>query len=207
MKFEVYMKIFKENSYDIMRLYINQLGIMIFSTLLYTAVGSIENEKLSSGLSIFVSIFSVCFYLALIYYVMWEIGAKDKIRIDGGKMESCKPKGLIMGLFANVPNLFLGLGTIISLSVFFVTEGNGANICFVIFNLLMRFNASMFLGVINAIFPAGALTITDLTSYSNYLPSAIMFTLLPLISVIVTHLAYYLGSNEKKLLSVIFGKK
>ena len=84
------MKIFKENSYDIIRLYVNQLGIMIFSMLLYSAVGSFENESLSSGLSVFVSIFSVCFYLALIYYSMWEIGAKDKIRIDGNRMDPCK---------------------------------------------------------------------------------------------------------------------
>ena len=83
------MKIFKENSYDIVRLYINQLGIMIFSMLLYTAVGSFENESLSTSLSVFVSIFSTCFYLALIYYMMWEIGAKDKIRIDGGRMVPC----------------------------------------------------------------------------------------------------------------------
>ena len=102
------MKIFKENSYDIVRLYINQLGIMIFSMLLYTAVGSFENESLSTSLSVFVSIFSTCFYLALIYYMMWEIGAKDKIRIDGGRMVPCKLKGLLMGTFANLPNFVLG---------------------------------------------------------------------------------------------------
>ena len=51
------MKTFKENSYDIVRLYVNQLGIMIFSMLLYTAVGSFGDEKLSSALSIFVSVY------------------------------------------------------------------------------------------------------------------------------------------------------
>ena len=84
------MKIFKENSYDVVKLYVNQLGIMIFSMLLYTAVGAFENEKLSLALSIFVSVFSICFYLVLIYYAIWEIGAKDKIRIDGGRMEPSK---------------------------------------------------------------------------------------------------------------------
>ena len=61
------MKIFKENSYDIVRLYVNQLGIMIFSMLLYSAVGSFENESLSSALSVFVSIFSVCFCNRIFY--------------------------------------------------------------------------------------------------------------------------------------------
>ena len=87
------MKLFKENSYDIVRLYVNQLGIMIFSLLLYTAVGSFSNETLSFWLSVFVSVFSVAFYLVLVYYVVWEIGAKDKIRIDGGRMEKFNNKG------------------------------------------------------------------------------------------------------------------
>lgn len=202
------MKIFKENSYDIVRLYINQLGIMIFSSLLYTPVFSMENTKLSSLLSILISVLSVSFYLALIYYAMWEIGAKDKIRIDGGKMQPCKPKGLVMGLYANVPNLILGLGTIISLCVLFANNSNGANISFIIFNNLMRFSESMFMGIINAIFPVSeAISLTDMATYGNYLPAAIMFTLLPLVSVAVTHFAYYLGTKEKKLFSLISGKK
>ena len=202
------MKIFKENSYDIVRLYINQLGIMIFASLLYTPVLSMDNAKLSSGLSIVISILSVSFYLALIYYVMWELGAKDKIRIDGGKMEPCKQKGLVMGLYANVPNLILGLGTIISLSALYANGSNGANVCFIIFNNVMRFTASMFMGIINAIFPvSSAISTADMSSYDNYLPAAILFTGLPLLSVAVTHLAYYLGTKEKKLLSLVFGKK
>ena len=96
------MKIFKENSYDIVRLYVNQLGIMIFTMLLVFAGGQ------NTTLGIIISLFSTVFYLVLIYYVVWEIGAKDKIRIEGGKAEPCKYKGLVMGLWANVPNLVLG---------------------------------------------------------------------------------------------------
>ena len=199
------MKIFKENSYDIVRLYVNQLGIMIFSMLLYTAVGSFENESLSSSLSVFVSVFSTCFYLVLLYYAMWEIGAKDKIRIDGGRMTPCKNKGLVMGLFANVPNLVLGLLSVILMSAFLLGGGDGVYAGFLVFNTIMRFHASMLLGVITALVPSGLSE--GAIDYVEFLVEAILFTVLPLISVAVTHLAYTLGSREKKIFSFLSAKK
>ena len=199
------MKIFKENSYDIVRLYVNQLGIMIFSMLLYTAVGSFENESLSSSLSVFVSLFSTCFYLVLVYYAMWELGAKDKIRIDGGRMTPCKNKGLVMGLFANVPNLALGLLSVILMSAFLLGGGDGVYAGFLVFNTIMRFHASMLLGVITALVPSGLSE--GSIDYVEFLIEAILFTVLPLISVAVTHLAYTLGSREKKIFSFLSAKK
>ena len=197
------MKIFKENSYDIVRLYVNQLGIMIFSMLLNISVGVLKNESLASTLSVIVSVFSIGFYLTLIYYVIWEIGAKDKIRVDGGRAEPCKSKGLVMSLFANVPNLVLGLLTIISLSIFMVGGNEVVYSVFLIVNLLMRWHASMFLGVIGVIAPLGESVGTDI----NYIVQAILFTVLPLISVLVTHLGYTLGFKEKKLFSFLTNKK
>ena len=201
------MKIFKENSYDIVRLYINQLGIMIFSMLLYTAVGSFENEKVFSALRIFVSLFSVCFYLVLIYFVMWELGAKDKIRIDGGRAESCKSKGLIMGLFANIPNFVLGFVTLVFLLVAFSTENQAINSVFLMLNLIMRFHASMYMGIITECVPTGTPTGSSGIDQVEFLIETILFTVLPAISILVTHLAYNLGSKEKKLSAILTGKK
>ena len=199
------MKILKENSYDIVRLYVNQLGIMIFSMLLYTAVGSFENAELSNALSIFVSVFSTCFYLVLIYYAVWELGAKDKIRIDGGRLEQNNGKGLVMCLFANVPNFLLGILTVILLALFMLTGNDGIYAAFLIFNTVMRFHASMFLGFITAIVPTGLSA--GAIDYVEFLIEAILFTVLPIVSVAVTHLAYQLGLREKKLFSLLSGKK
>lgn len=198
-------QIFKENSYDIVRLYVNQLGIMIFSMLLYTAVGSFQDEQLSSALSIFVSVFSISFYLVLIYYVLWEIGARDKIRIDGGRMEPCKKKGVVMELFANIPNLALGLLTLLLLLIFLSGKNDGIYAAFLIFNTIMRFHASMYLGVITALIPGASNG--GVIDYSEFLIETILFVILPLISVAVAHLAYYLGSKERKLISLLTGKK
>jgi hypothetical protein len=177
---------------------------MIFSMLLYTAVGSFENKSLSNALSIFVSVFSIGFYLVLIYYSVWELGAKDKIRIDGGRMEPCKHKGLVMGLFANVPNLVLGALSVILLSIFLIGGGDGVYAGFLIFNTIMRFHSSMWLGVITDLVPSLSATKID---YIEFLIEAVLFTVLPLVSVGVTHLAYTLGSKEKKIFSFLSGKK
>ena len=201
------MKIFKENSYDIVRLYINQLGIMIFSMLLYTAVGSFENDRIFSALRIFVSLFSVCFYLVLIYYVMWEIGAKDKIKIDGGRAVPCKSKGAIMGLFANIPNFALGLVTVIFLLAAFSTGNQTLSSVFLTLNLFMRFHASMYMGIITECVPSGTPTGSSEIDQIEFLIETILFTVLPAISVLVTHLAYNLGSKEKKLSAILTGKK
>lgn len=198
-------QIFKENSYDIVRLYVNQLGIMIFSMLLYTAVGSFQDEQLSSALSVFVSVFSISFYLVLIYYVLWEIGARDKIRIDGGRMEPCKKKGVVMELFANIPNLALGLLTLLLLLIFLSGKNDGIYAAFLIFNTIMRFHASMYLGVITALIPGASNG--GVIDYSEFLIETILFIILPLISVAVAHLAYYLGSKERKLISLLTGKR
>ena len=193
------MKIFKENSYDIVRLYVNQLGIMIFSMLLYIAIGSFENTDFFSGLSIFVSLFSVCFYFVLIYYIMWELGAKDKIRIDGGRAEPCKSKGFVMGLFANIPNFVLGILSTLFLTIALLTGNAAINRIFFIFNLFMRFHASMYMGIITESIPSSL--------SSEFLIEAILFTVLPAISIVITHIAYQLGSKEKKLFSFLTSKK
>lgn len=199
------MKIFKENSYDIVRLYVNQLGIMIFSMLLYTAVGSFSDEKVASISSILVSVFSICFYLVLIYYVLWEIGAKDKIRIDGGKIEPSPKKGLIMGLFANIPNFVLGLLTVLFLVLFMATKNDGIYAAFLIFNTITRFHASMYLGVIVAAVPG--MTFGDSVDYTEFLIESILFAVIPIISPLITHLAYTLGSKEKRLFNFTKSKK
>ena len=201
------MKILKENSYDIIRLYVNHLGIMIFSMLLYSAVGEgiIDNKNLSSALSIFISIFSICFYLALVYYVVWEIGAKDKIRIDGGRMERCKNKGFLMGLFANIPNFVLGAVTLILLLIFFATKSDGVYAAFLIFNMITRFHASMYLGFITGIVPGNATA--DTIDYTEFLIETILLLIIPIISPMVTNLAYRLGEEDKKIFSFLKSKK
>lgn len=106
----------KRYSYSIIRLFVNQFAIAIFGLVLALACGKAENSKLmyisSAG--------AILFYLFLLYAAVWEIGAKDKISADGGKLKKNYFTGLYMALIANIPNFILAL--LITIGIFF---GNG----------------------------------------------------------------------------------
>ncbi len=180
------MKFIKENSYDIIRLYINQLGITIFSLVLYFSVASIEAESTRELIKAGVSLFATLFYFALIYTAAWDYGAKDRIRVDGGRMKEQKWKGIVMGVLANVLNFFfIGICLISYAFTDVAFFAQSFDIC----NLLMRFTEAMYLGTVQFIFR------------SNMLLQTVGFLIFSLISIFVIHLGYTLGMKEKRIFS------
>ena len=62
------MNFFKENSYDIVKLYLTQIAISVFALIMYTSAGFIQaNTSLSATFQIIISIFSILFYFVLLY--------------------------------------------------------------------------------------------------------------------------------------------
>ena len=106
----------------LIKLFINQLGVAIFSFFLYTAVGMIDDPGLKRGLNIAVSIVSILFFCFLLYTVSWEWGAKDKIRIDGGRIQEFKYKGVLISLYANVINFVIAFVAFISVLIFMISQ-------------------------------------------------------------------------------------
>ncbi len=199
------MRLIKDHLYDIVRLYIFQIGIMIFSLFLYMPIGFIEDNELFTQLRVVASVGAVIFYAVLVYSMMWEMGAKDKMRIDGGRQQPEPLKGLIIGLCANVPNFILGI--LATVFAAFCATGAGVNIqnTFAIIFLITGMHGAMYLGGIQIVnpFPVEG----DLPNYSNYLVQSILYIIVPLISVAVVHLSYYLGSKEKKIFGFLSNKK
>lgn len=189
------MKFIKENSYDIIRLYINQIGITIFSMALYTAV---RDTSTKMTIKIIMSIFATLFYLSLIYNCVWEYGAKDRIRVDGGKAEKQSFKGLFMSLIANVPNFILSGLSIIFVSVVLLGGAEGFKTAFALTYMILRLHTAMYLGIIQGMTPN---EVTETANYPDCLLESILFFLLPLLSVGVAHLAYTLGFKEIKIFS------
>ena len=101
--------------------------------------------------------------------------------------------------------LDVGLFTVIFISIFLATGNDAFYAPFLIFNTIMRFHASMYLGLITAIVPTGISS--GPIDYTEFLIESILFTVIPILSVAVTHLAYYLGSRERKLFSLFTGKR
>ena len=193
------MRFFKANSYDIVRLYINQIGIAIFSLVVYTATGLVDFKDPSTALMVkgLVSLGSQLFYVSLIYNVCGECGAKDKIRIDGGRASALGAKGALMSLFANLPNIVLSLITLAFLGVYAFFARGAA---FAVANLFMRFHESLYLGLIQWLTAS-----IKSESHLDFLVETILYFLVPFISILVCHLGYKLGLKDKKLFSQ--GKK
>ena len=191
------MRFFKANSYEIVRLYINQIGIAIFSLVLYTASDLIkfDDPGIPVPLKVGISLFTLAFYFMLIYTVTWECGAKDSIKLSSGKGKTNKLRGFFMGLLANVPNFVLSF-----LSVFFISivmmGGEGAFVSYGIVNLILRMHESQYLGLVQG-FTQG------LSGNVDYLIESILFLLLPLASCLVCHIGYVFGTKEKGLFSFL----
>lgn len=195
------MKFFKDNSYDIVKILVNQIGITIFSLMLYFTVNAIGDDKLSSQLSIAVSVFSTIFFYALLYTSMWDIGAKDIIRIDGGKLEAVKGKGALLALFANIPNYVLAGLAVLFMGIHMISGSDGAYTAFVIFNLLVRFTDAVYLGLLNGIF-----SFLETNQNLYYFWQSVGYFVLPTLTILVTQLGYVAGMRNFRIFGAFTAK-
>lgn len=83
---------------------VNQFAIAIFGIALF-----VPTFKELDTLCLIASAFSVMFYLFLIYILVWEVGAKDRISVDVGKKPRRIHLGLWLSFLANIPNLVLAV--------------------------------------------------------------------------------------------------
>ena len=197
------MKFFKENSYDIVKLFVNQIGIAIFSMALYTAVAiAMPADFSGTGTIEFVlSIAATVFYLALVYIAVWEMGAKDAIRIESGKMKKGRCKGLALGVLANVPNFILTGSALIFMVIYILGGADWCESVFAVLNLIFGFLESMYLGVIINIIPV----VADAPEYAEdlaFLWRTVAYFVAPAVSLATTALAYELGVRNKRIFGV-----
>lgn len=190
------MRFFHDNSDSIVKLYINQIGVAIFSMFLYTAAGALSVGGITSlVIKVGISVFAVLFYFSLIYTVAWEIGAKDKIRIDAGRMEEKKTKGLFIGLWANSLNfIFIGFALLL-FSVFLVSGVDALYTMFGLLNGIFRIFVSMYLGIIQGL--------TDsLEGNFDFLIETVLYLVFCALGAVVTYLSYVMGLKDKRLFPV-----
>ena len=198
------MKFLKERSYDIVRLFVNQLGIAIFAMALYCAVAmALPNDfPQAPTIRLVISIASTLFYFYLIYMSVWELGSKDRIRIDGGKMERKPLTGFLLALFANIPN-FLLIG--ISLIFWGAYSASGDEYLWLVFGTVHSitvFIESMYTGIVTAIIPIAGENTVVADIALPFLLRSLLYIAMPLVTSAVSHLAYTLGERNFKLRSV-----
>lgn len=187
------MRFLKENSYNVIKFYINQLGISIFSLLLYSSVATMKNEEISLRLTIAISVFAILFYFVLIYTASWDMGASDIIRIEAGRMQKQKFKGALIAFFANIANLILAGMCVISM-LLYMNGNEGAIALSQIANAILRLTYAMNIGLLQGIFQTFS---SDANMY-NLLQSC-GYLVLPLISIMITHFGYIFGMKNFRI--------
>ena len=202
------MNFFKENSYDIVKLYLTQIAISVFALIMHTSSGFIKADSgLAVTFQIIISVFSILFYFALLYTAAWDWGANDKIRADSGRHTLDKTRALKMVAISNIPNyLFISVAAIgfglasAGVETFLAKLGT-------IFFAILQFTATMFQGVIATAFDFLRSDVEGAANEGFYFAQACGYAVMILITIAVTHLAYILGTKEKKLFGFIKTKK
>lgn len=186
----IFMKMFwAQNGATIRKCIMYQFGAAFLGLMLAMTAATAKIDTLF----LITSIFSVLFYLCLIYTLIWDCGARDRIKVDAGRAKKSLFNGLKISLFANIPNIALSIlvyiGTIFgSTSLPFKWEwaGSLAGICKTVILLW----ESMYLGLMQL-----------------YMPNNIFaYSLIILPALFTSCVAYILGFNNFRILSV-FGIK
>ena len=175
------MKTFlKNHSYDMVTMLLNQIAIALFGFTLVLAAMKINNDVLRNV----TSVFSILFYLVLLYIKAWDIGFKDKISVEQGKKSNAPLRGALISLCANAINylfaVFIFLRAILPNVEFFDSVGSVAQ-------AIAIFAQGMYTGIlVNQI--GGA----PLNAYW------ISYFIIPLPAILVCGVAYYFGLHDVK---------
>ncbi len=171
---------FKNHSYDMVTMLLNQLAISMFGFSLVLAAMKIGNDVLRNV----TSVFSILFYLVLLYIKTWDIGFRDKVSVEQGKKANKPLRGAIISLCANAINyilaVFVMLRALLSNVSFFESLGGIAQ-------AICMFVHGMYAGVL--VNPIGG---APLNSYW------FVYFLTPIPAILVCGLAYYFGLHDVK---------
>lgn len=173
----------KDHSYDMVRMFLNQFATAIFGFSLVMAAGQAQNPTLRNV----TSVFSIVFYLFLIYITAWDIGYRDKGAVDSGRKKRTPWKGVRISLCANVLNfllaIFIALAALIDAETI---DSIGAVATFV-----TVFLEGMYTGLLaNSV---GGVVLNSVW---------VLYFLLPIPAIAMSGIAYQLGVHDVKFTSV-----
>ena len=176
---------FKKYSFLMTKLFITQCIISLFGFVL--ALSALQINV--TAITVLLSVFSICFYIFLIYITAWEAGSKELPAIEAGRAKRSIFTGLFIGIGASIPNFVLAI--IYSASRPFATEfsaypSEALSVICGISLAIMNFINGMYSSLINLIHVGGEALNKHWWTYF----------LLPIPAIIVTTVAYILGTKE-----------
>ncbi len=173
----------KDHSYDMVKMFLNQFATAIFGFSLVMAAGQADSAVLRNV----TSVFSVIFYLFLIYITAWDIGYRDKVSVDCGKKKRTPWKGVRISLCANLLNFLLAI--FIALAAFL--EAEAIDSIGAVATFVTVFLEGMYTGLLaNSV---GGVVLNSVWA---------IYFLLPIPAIAVSGIAYQLGVHDVKFTSV-----
>lgn len=186
---------YKANRKAFSKLLANRIGAIIFSLMIVLLIVNSQNPLIDIG----VSLISILFFCYLIYLSIWEFGASDRIRVDGGRLESCPHNGLKIGLISAIP------GFVFAFLVFIGTALEALGVSFFggvasVGEVAARIWQAMYIPIIQVVTPAKEV----ITAGERVLCSLLYFAVI-IPEVLAVWAAYYLG-YQGKLMSRFYKK-
>ncbi len=96
---------FADNGSAVKKLFLNQFGAIVFG-LMIVMLSVMTEQPVVAWLTAFVSVF---FYLYLIFLTVWEKGASDILKVQGGRLSPRANEGLKIGIAVNIPVAFFAV--------------------------------------------------------------------------------------------------
>ena len=159
---------------------LNQLAISMFGFTLVLVAMKIDNDALRN----ITSVFSIVFYLFLLYMKAWDIGFRDKASVEQGKKSNNPYRGALISLGANTVNyvlaLFVMLRALLPNVSFFTSIGDVCQAISVLAN-------GMYAGLL-----ANQVGGAALNSYW------FVFFLTPIPAILISGISYYFGLHDVK---------
>ncbi len=184
----------KKNMHRIMRVLVNQVGLMIFSTVM-TSTAGVMREDLKMPMMVVASIFSICFYFFLVFYTMREEGSSDSVKIAGGRLAYDGAYGFKIGLCATAPNFVFSFLMILGLALGLETDAAGSlmdtagqGVWTIGYSFITMFQ-SMYTGVLKLI-------VANLSPFASVVAATVCYTLTPMLVTIPAWLGYWYGCKK-----------
>jgi len=180
-------KFLQDHSYNMVKMFLNQIAIAMFGFSLAIATAKAQNVALRNV----TSVCAILFYLFLLYTMTWEIGFSDKVSVESGKKKSMPLKGALISVCANVLNfllaIFIMLAQLLPQSFISSLGAVSSTVALLIEGMYMGLLTNTFLGA-------------ALNSYWW------IYFLLPIPAILTCALAYQMGIHDFKLTALLKGQ-
>ncbi len=197
------MKLVKENMHLISRFFVMHIGMVIFGAALSTACDTIRWLLIVAG------VVSTLFYLVLLYNTGWDQGAKDIIRVEGGRLPDRPWLGFFCGAIAAALEIILTLLLIVGFIIWNGSSTNGSDIgLFGIVRIILGFWQAPYLGIVSAFLRTSV--VEGVTVYNAfgvvtaqetyYLVTVLVYVFLLLPSIAASGVGYIAGRKNFRII-------